>query len=341
MDATGKFTWKHPGEIVIILDEAQALRHDDTLTVRCCSAAVRQGIPIIVASATIATSPIEMRFAGRISGLHKGDDDWHRFLVNHGCYNKGKSYVWDGKHHHLLRINTQLFPWRGARVRKQDLGEECPETTIETLPFDIPEAAKVEAEWKATEDMLRRLALQMSAPQLRIKEQQAHMQMWKKCEMLLVPYLADRIKKDVRDGKSVAVFMNFNESRIGLSKLLNTSAGFYGGQPLKKRQYWEREFQADRQHVLVNNIGAGGASVSLHDVNGWRARVSYIMPTDHVIKMEQATGRVDRVGGKSASQQFIPFVAGSMTEKMIHRTRQKMLRIATINDGSMAASARF
>lgn len=316
-------------------------RHDDTLTVRCCSAAIRQGIPIIVASATIATSPLEMRFAGRIVGLHGGEDDWHRWLINHGCEKRGQSYKWDGKAHHLQRINTQLFPWRGARVRKQDLGDECPETIIETLPMHIPEAARIEQEWRDTEEMLNRLARQMSGAQLKMKEQQAHMKMWQRCEMALVPHLAERIKNDVKEGNSVAVFMSFNESRIQLSKLLNTTAGFYGGQPLAKRQYWEKEFQADRQHILVNNIGAGGASVSLHDVNGWRARIAYILPTDHVIKLEQATGRVDRVGGKSLSRQYIPFVAGSMTEKMIARTRRKMANIATINDGAAAMPSRF
>lgn len=338
VDDTGRFTWKDPKEIILILDEAQALRHDDTLTVRCVSAAIRQGIPIIVASATIAVSPVEMRFAGRVTGLHSGDQDWHRFLANHGCFKKGKSFVWDGKAHHLMRIHQQLFPWRGARVRKQDLGEECPETVIETLPLDIPEAAAIEQEWRNTEEMLDRLASQMSGGALDQKRRNAHLKMWHRCEMALVPYLATRIKKDIADGNSVAVFMNFNDSRIALSRLLNTTAGFYGGQPLARRQYWEREFQANRQHVLISNIGAGGASVSLHDTTGDRPRIAYILPTDHVIKLEQATGRVDRVGGQTVSRQYIPFVAGSITARMIERTRRKMKNIATINDGHTSTS---
>lgn len=341
LDATGNFTWKNPNEIVLILDEAQALRHDDTLTVRCCSAAIRQGVPIIVASATIAISPLEFRFAGRVTGLHGGGDDWARWLMQHGCFKKGQTFKWDGKPHHLQRIHSQLFPWRGARVRKQDLGDECTETVISTLPMHIPEAARIEQEWKDTEEMLERLAKQVGGAKLQIMEQRAHMKMWQRCELAIVPYLAERIKKDVKEGKSVAVFTNFDKSRIALSRLLNTNAGFYGGQSLAKRQYWEREFQADRQHILINNIGAGGASVSLHDVNGWRSRVAYILPTDHVIKMEQATGRVDRFGGKSTSEQYIPYVAGSMTEKMIARTRRKMARIAIINDGANAVASRF
>ncbi|HYF33644.1 MAG TPA: hypothetical protein VD994_00025, partial [Prosthecobacter sp.] len=274
-------------------------------------------------------------------GLHKGFEDWERFLRDHGCLKVRTSWKWDQKNHHLIRINTRLFPFRGARVRKQDLGEECPETVIEPLPFNIPEGARIEQEWKDTEEMLARIGQQQGGARLKIMESRARMRIWQQCESAIVPYIAQRIRQDVKDGKSVAVFMNFNHSRLALARLLNTNAGFYGGQPLPRRQHWEREFQADREHILINNIGAGGASVSLHDVRGERSRVAYIFPTDDVVKMEQATGRVDRVGGKSVSQQFIPFVAGTMTEKMIMRTRLKMRRIATINDGSSTAGARF
>jgi len=342
MDSMGKFTWKHPEDLVLILDEAQALRKEETLTVRCCSAAIRQGIPIIVASATIAISPLEMRFAGRVTGLHQGGDDWSRFLSAHGCVKQRSTWKWDMRHHHLQRIHSQLFPRRGCRVRKQDLGDECPETQIEVLPFDVPEGRKIEQEWKDTLEMIDRLQRQgMNQARAKIVEKQARMKMWQRCEMTLVPYIAARIRADLEEDKSVAVFMNFNESRIALSKLLNTNAGFYGGQPKSRRQYYEREFQANRIHVLVSNIGAGGASVSLHDERRERQRVSYIFPTDHVVQMEQATFRVDRVGGKSLSVQWIPCLKGAITEKMVARTRDKMLRISILNNGLEKAVSRF
>jgi hypothetical protein len=37
----GRFEWLNADQILLILDEAQALRHDETLNVRCCAAAVR------------------------------------------------------------------------------------------------------------------------------------------------------------------------------------------------------------------------------------------------------------------------------------------------------------
>jgi hypothetical protein len=312
-------------------------RHDSTLTVRCFAAAVKQGIPIIMASATIATSPLEFRFAGRIVGLHQGGQDWDRFLARHGCTRRkvGEPWKWEPNLLHLDRINSELFPRRGARVRKEDLGEECPETQIEVLTFDAPEAKEIEKMWQQTlnyfSDQLRR-GVPESA--VRMARQKAHQKIWQHSEMALVPYVAERIRKDIDDFRSVAAFMSFNLSRLELAKRFGTNAGFYGGQHQKVRQHWEKEFQTNRQHVLINNIRAGGASVSLHDTTGERPRTAYIFPTDRIVDMVQATGRVDRVGGKSKSLQFIPCFAGSVTENMVHRTRKKMLQIGVINDGA-------
>lgn len=341
-DSTGKFTWKNPSSLILILDEAQALRHDDTLTTRCCAAAIRQGVPIIIASATVATSPLEMRFAGRITGLHNGDDDWRRFLSDHGCVKSGESWKWDGRIDHLKRIHGRLFPRRGCRVRKEDLGEECPETKIEVLRIDVPEGARLQKEWRDVRDLIERLERQNAPKQyVMVARRKARMAAWKACEMALVEPIAKLAKADMRDGRSVAIFMNFNESRMRMGDLLGSHDGFFGGQPLKQRQRLERDFQANRILSLVSNIGAGGASVSLHDVTGERARTAYIFPTDDVVKMVQATGRIDRTGGKSLSLQYIVCVKGAMTEEIVQRTRRKMGAIDSVNDGHKAAGTRF
>lgn len=328
-DAAGNFTWKNSGDIVLILDEAQALRHDDTLNVQLCSAAIRQRISIIVASATVAIDPREFRFAGRIAGLHQGGDDWNRFLVRHGCFKKGQSWQWDRNFGHLAKINAQLFPRRGCRVRKEDLGSECPETDIRVLPIQCANGERIATMWRETQSYLERLTGQRAEMEFR----RMRMRIWQACEMALVEPIAERVKIDLRNGRSVALFVSFKETRAALCRKLNTNSGFFGGQPLHRRQYFEQQFQTNREHVLVNNIAAGGASVSLHDTTGERPRTAYIFPSDNPVHMRQATGRVDRVGGKTKSEQWIPCVAGTVSERMVHRARQKMLGFDTINDG--------
>lgn len=336
----GSFTWQNAGEIVLILDEAQALRHEDTLNVKCCAQAIRQAIPTIVASATIAISPLEMRFAGRVTGLHQGERDWHRFLGAHGCMQQGGSWKWNGDMRTLSKIHARLFPARGCRVRKEDLGDACPETQIEVLALDVAEASEIQQQWKETLDMFERLARTgVSAAAIKMKERQARMEVWKRCEKALIDPVAELAREELDEGRSVVVFMNFNETRMAMGKRLNTTAGFFGGQNSKARAWFEQQFQANKIHALVNNIAAGGASVSLHDVTGERPRTAFIFPTDAVVNLVQATGRIDRVGGQSLSRQYIPCVQGALTERMVKRTREKMLALGTLNDGK--GTARF
>jgi hypothetical protein len=44
------------------------------------------------------------------------------------------------------------------------------------------------------------------------------------------------------------------------------------------------------------------------------------------------------VGGVTKSLQWIPCVAGTVSEKMVERARKKMLGFDTINDGKDASS---
>lgn len=318
-ESDGRFRWKNASEILLIMDEAQAVRNPETINFQLCAAAIQQGIPIIASSATVAEDPRKLRFVARITGLHKGGHDWIRFLMEHGCRRKGEGWEWDGKPASLARIHQRLLPRRGCRMKMEDMGAEAPETTISVLPLDVPEAKDLERRW-----IIRR---------------KTRMAVWQACEWALVPAVAEKAWIDLRAGRSVVIFCNFDRSRHALATLLKTEAGFYGAVSLKKRQYWEAEFQADRQRVLVNNIVAGGASVSLHDLHGDHPRSAYIFPTDNPVPMQQAFGRVARMGAVTPSEQWIPCIAGTVSMRMVNRTREKILSIETINDG--AAESRF
>jgi hypothetical protein len=327
----GQFWWKYPERFILILDEAQAVRHDSTLNFEVCSAAIRQRIPIIIASATVATSPLEFHFAGRIVGLHKGEDDWRRFLYQHGCIELNRKWKWDKDRRHLARIHGRLFPHRGCRVRKEDLGDACPETDIVVVPIDLPEAGEIHTQWEQTMRIFAQL--KAAGKDTTWREHQARMAVWKRSETLLVPYIARMMKNDLAAGRSVVAFLHFDDTRKRLGDLLGTHDGFFGGQTPAIRRRLEADFQANRIRVLVSNCGAGGASISLHDKTGDYPRSAYIFPGDQVVKLTQATGRVARVGSKSVSLQYIPCIKGTITERMVHSLRRKLLGISTLNDG--------
>lgn len=334
------FRWKHPAESVLILDEAQIVKGHNSMTTAAVGGAIMQGIPIIAASATLATSPLEMRIAGRITGLHQGGADWKRWMQAAGCYydEEAERWKWNHRHHAgiLDDIHHTLIPWRGCRLRKADLGER-PGTHIKTRAVDIPEAVQINKEWKEHQEKIAFMKAnpdRFSREVIRATQYKGRMALWRRSEVALVPHVAPLVKACLAEGKAVVCFFNFNESRKLMGKLLNTKDGFYGGQTINQRQKIMAAFQANRIWVLLNNIGAGGASCSLHDLTGDRPRESFIFASDNPVKMGQAPGRIDRDGGKTESNQWIVHIQGGVMESIVKNVMRRMRQMETLNDGT-------
>lgn len=343
--AEGKFFhWQQANEIVLILDEAQIVKGHNTLTTAMVGGAILQRIPIIAASATLATSPTELRIAGRITGLHQGGRSWKDWLLSHGCFFDDQDQRWVFRSrrfaHVMDEINDILIPERGCRVCKSDMGDR-PESKIEPLPLEVPEGKDIAKRWAELQQKVEWMERETDergrpkfAPEaIRNTRRAGRTKIWKAAEIALVPAVAALVKQCLNDGKSVVVFFSYTESRMRMGKLLGSKAGFFGGQNAKVRKQYEAEFQANRLHLLLCNIGAGGASVSLHDTTGERPREAFIFPSDNFVKMGQAPGRIDRLDVQTPSIQWIPFIKGSMMEGIIKTTAEKLRRLSKLNDG--------
>lgn len=335
----GKFVWKNTSEIVLLLDEAHMVKGQDSMTAATIGGAINASVPTIAASATMATSPVDMRIAGRITGLHKGGADWKRFLIekNAKYVPEDNRWTWDRRKNlwMLDDINKILIPERGARVRKADMGEQ-PGTTIRVLPFaDIPEQPEIEKAWRELDEKTKWMERErMPREQIRNARFAGRMKIWKRSELALVPRVCERAKRCLDEGKSVILFFSFTASRLAASKIMKTKDGFFGGQSQKQRERIKADFQANRIFCLLCNIGAAGASVSLHDTTGERPRETFIFPTDNPVKMGQAPGRVDRNGGKTHSLQWIPCLAGGFSQRMVESTARKLEALSVFNDGA-------
>lgn len=335
---TGRFKWKDGKDIILILDEAHKVKGHDTLTAATVGGAINDSIPIIAASATMATSPVDLRIAGRITGLHQGGKDWLRFLAEHEArYDEEEErWRWDARKniHMLERIHEILIPQRGCRVRKADMGEQ-PGTTISVLPFhDIKEAPAIEKAWRDLDLKTKWMEAQRHPKeQVRNYRRAGRMRIWKQSEMALVPDVCKRAKQCLDEGKSVIIFFSFTDCRLLASKLLNSKAGIYGGQSKTIRERYKKEFQANKLNLLLCNIGAAGASLSLHDLTGESQRETFIFPTDNAVKMGQAPGRVDRNGGQTHSLQWVPCIAGGFSQRMVESTARKLQALDAFNDG--------
>ena len=96
------------------------------------------------------------------------------------------------------------------------------------------------------------------------------------------------------------------------------------------------DFQSDKERIILVNVAAGGAGVSLHDLNGNYPRLSIISPSYSAVLMRQSTGRVWRDGAKTKSLQKIVFVNGTVEEKVCEIVNQKLNNLDLLNDGDLS-----
>ncbi len=346
-----RFRWQlDPARTCLIFDEAHNCKTPKSLNQAMLAAAARQRFATICVSGTLATDPTHMKATGRIVGLHKDSaDEWASFLLRHNCESASNGYTtaWrfmGGKSGRdaLARIHRTVFPARGARVRIDDLGDRFPETQIMAEPFETGETAAIAAAFKEAENILTRLSAQgASEGEIKMRRASAYMEAWHASERCKVPAIADMVAAELEAGRSVAIFVNFTDVREALMDRLKTKCAIFGGQSAAEREACIAEFQADKSRVIIANIDAGGVGVSLHDINGAHPRTAIILPTNKVVSLTQALGRVHRAGGKSKSRQIVMFAAGTIEEAICDTIRRRMAQITTINDGELYPEARF
>jgi superfamily II DNA or RNA helicase len=145
----------------------------------------------------------------------------------------------------------------------------------------------------------------------------------------------------IADGMSVAIFVNFSETVRALSKRLDSTCIVWGENKGDERDRSIADFQSDKRRVIIINIKAGGAGLSLHDLNGNYPRMALISPTPSAVDLRQALGRVWRDGGKTKALQKIIFVANTVEEEVCEKVKFKLQALDTINDGDVSMGTDF
>lgn len=345
-----RFQWElKPEDTILLFDEAHNCKNAGTLNQGLAMAAIRQQFPLIFISGTLASDPTHMRATGRAVGLHSGDQSYVQFLDANGCVGEsksGKDWAFMGGmrgRRILLNLHRMVFPKRGARVRIADLGDRFPETQIMAEAFETGETKAIAEAFKEAQRTIDQLEANgtKSEGEIKMLKGSAYMKAWHESERLKVPTLCEMVHDEQEEGRSVVVFVNFTDVREALMHRLKTGCAIFGGQPASHRQRCIEDFQAGRSREIIANIDAGGVGVSLHDETGDYPRTSIVLPTNKVVSLTQALGRVHRAGGKSRSRQIIMFAAGTLEETICDNVRRKMAQITTLNDGDLNPEARF
>lgn len=159
-------------------------------------------------------------------------------------------------------------------------------------------------------------------------------------ELLKVETIFDLTLNFLEEGKSIVIFVNFNETIDYLKNLFDNKKiplSQIRGNQIRAGQRDEQIqlFQNNINRVMLANIQSGGVGVSLHDLHGGHPRVSLISPSWSAQDLIQALGRIHRAEGKSKCLQYLIFCARTIEDRICLTIKQKLQTIKTLNDGDL------
>ena len=336
------FHWTVPKNTLIIFDESHRLKGHSTQNSELGTQAKKQGYKILCCSATNAINPVELKAVGLILGLYK-QGKWTEFLRNHDCEKGRFGWEFGGNKNVLKKLHYDLFLERGVRIKREDI-EGFPDCDIIAEAYNIDNSSEkelkqvyneMEAELKKLQVMSKNTKeYQMNALVVMLRARQ-------KAELIKVPLFVEMAEEAIADGMSVAIFVNFSETIRALSKRLDSTCIVWGENKGDERDRSIADFQSDKRRVIIINTKAGGAGLSLHDLNGNYPRMALISPTPSAVDLRQALGRVWRDGGKTKALQKIIFVANTVEEEVCEKVKFKLQALDTINDGDVSMGTDF
>jgi hypothetical protein len=331
-----EFVWKIPKNTLIVWDESQKLKGATTKNSETCIAALKQGYKMLFCSATNATNPLELKTVGSALKLFENNQQYYTWLYEHGVTRGRFGLEFTGGKEHLIKLNKDIFGNRGIRLSRDTI-PNFPESQIIAECYDIETEAKnkinkiyseMQSELKKLKNKIKgETSKSVLTTILRARQE---------VELIKVPLFIEMIEEGIEDGMSVVVFCNFTETINALSERLNTKCIVNGDPKYEKyRQQNIDDFQNDSERIILVNIAAGGAGLSLHDINGKYPRLSLISPSYSAVQMRQSTGRVWRDSAKSKSLQKIIFVSGTIEERVCDSVNKKLENMDLLNDGDL------
>lgn len=340
------YRWNTTAPVLLIFDEIQKCSGNGTLNSKLLHATLRDPfIWTLGLSATVAEDPRDMLEVGYALGLHSGKNWWDWCLAN-GC-RPGTFGGLDFSSHPgsrgeaaLNAIHQHIYPARGCRLRRQDLGDAILKSEIFVEIIDTGKLDKrvideleavMEAEVRDAEKALEK-GTDVCAFTTTLRDRQ-------RAELAKVPTMADKAVDLLKEGWSVPVFLNFHGSIALFDKLMPKDVWrrhFHGQMSSDARKKGLADFQANKAHLLLVQMDSGSDSVDMHDVHGGHPRASLISPGYDARKLQQALGRVDRLNAKTNSIQFIVFGSDSVEKRIARIVQSKLGNMSRLNNGDLS-----
>lgn len=317
------YDWRLPPDTVLIIDECHKCKGERSQNAALHIAATKQGIATLNLSATAASAAPDMRALGFALGLHNdlgpkpGCPSYATWLRKNGAWQDPWRNWKPGPAKYLKDIHAAIFGSdipKGVRLTVDDMPEAFKGNLVITDPIDFgSNVRKFYEDAGLTSDLVEHWLETGEAPEeehfltvvLRARQL---------AELHKIPATIDMAKDLLDEGKSVAIFMNFNDSIEALRIGFPDAAVVRGGQTGAEREAEVQRFQRDEARVVLLNSAAGGTGVSLHDLHGNHPRVSLISPSFSIFEHEQVLGRIYRNGAQSPALQRVLVASDSIEE---------------------------
>ena len=342
-----------PKNSLVILDEVHKCKSATSKNSDFLIKLKMDGYKSLLLSATAATNPLEMKAFGFATTLHNLVS-YRQFITSSGAYaGRYGGFQIDLQSQKTVEamsnIHNTLFNLYkvSSRMTRKMFDKIFPDNHVMADCFDMG----------TNTDKINRVYLQMEAEMAALEESsinysQHHFAIMTKArrmaELLKVPTMVEMIEDWYDEGISPVVFVNFTDTVEAIEKQLAKNSKFdgkiariVGGQSDKVRQNDIELFQSDVKRIMIANLAAGNAGVSLHDLNGNFPRGSIISPSYSAINLLQALGRIHRAEGKTTCIQKVMFAAGTIEVEACKRVQCKLNNLECLNDGDLTYSVRI
>jgi hypothetical protein len=347
------YTINFPKNSLVILDEVHKCKSATSKNSDFLIKLKMDGYKSLLLSATAATNPLEMKAFGFATTLHNLVSYRH-FITSSGAYaGRYGGFQIDLQSQKTIEamsnIHNTLFNLYkvSSRMTRKMFDKIFPDNHVMAECFNMG----------TNTDKINRVYEQMEAEMAALEESsinysQHHFAIMTKArrmaELLKVPTMVEMIEDWYDEGISPVVFVNFTDTVEAIEKQLAKNRKFdgkiariVGGQSDKVRQKDIELFQSDVKRIMIANLAAGNAGVSLHDLNGNFARGAIISPSYSAINLLQALGRIHRAEGKTKCIQKVMFAAGTIEEDACKRVQSKLNNLECLNDGDLTYSVRI
>jgi len=352
-DSASDYIINFPKNSLVILDEVHKCKSSTSKNSDFLIKLKMDGYKSLLLSATAATNPLEMKAFGFATTLHNLTS-YRQFITDSGAYvGRYGGFQIDLQSQKTVEamsnIHDKLFNLYkvSSRMTRKMFDKIFPDNHVMVECFDMG----------SNTDKINRVYLQMESELAALEESsvnysQHHFAIMTKArrmaELLKVPTMVEMIEDWYDEGISPVVFVNFTDTVEAIEKQLAKNRKFdgkiariVGGQSDKVRQKDIELFQSDVKRIMIANLAAGNAGVSLHDLNGNFARGAIISPSYSAINLLQALGRIHRAEGRTKCIQKVMFAAGTIEEDACKRVQFKLNNLECLNDGDLTYSVRI